>query len=192
MWDMGEVSASARYSRHKYSKLLQVRKLAIKQLSSLDITPLQKVQLGRAYKVASWFIDGCTTLIEDPEVGSLESLASSLGWETAARIAWAARKQPTLREGKITIGTEKWQCTNCSTSASITAVEDLLHDIDIFDTPDSARKIFAKCSACNYRSRAIHVELSSLDSGATHRASVSGSSTKAVKEVFADELKGMY
>lgn len=54
----------------------------------MPLSPIEKILLGRAYKVATWLHEGVTSLVTgDPGSTTLEKLAT-LGWETAARILW--------------------------------------------------------------------------------------------------------
>lgn len=139
-----------------------IRALSIKSLSSLPepLRALQKVQLGLQFKIREWVIEGCTALIlpslappassadldsvaspssaATSEPLSLSVLASHLGWETAARIAWISRSaalsllhsptsqlhstvfnSPQARRGKTAlIPPQIWRCGNCTLSGN--------------------------------------------------------------------------
>lgn len=126
MWDMPKVSHS-RWARAKrfltlfhVAPLAQVRKLAIEKLSSFGLSSTENVILGRTYKVRRWFLSGCQSLVEDRDPNSgLDSLASSFGWEFAARLAWAARLLPASGHSSVLTSTSpkqlNWVCASCST-----------------------------------------------------------------------------
>ncbi|KAJ3536486.1 hypothetical protein NMY22_g6022 [Coprinellus aureogranulatus] len=70
LWDMQEVAG-----------------IAIAKLSSFDLSPVEKVKLGKAHGVATWLKEGYAALL-----GSLSDIAlpelALLGWEAACRILW--------------------------------------------------------------------------------------------------------
>ncbi|EAU90792.2 hypothetical protein CC1G_09269 [Coprinopsis cinerea okayama7 len=73
------------------ARLIQVREMAIKRLSLLQVTPIEKIQLGREHRVSCWFLDGmkalATEISRDSEGGiSVDSIAAQIGWEAAARV----------------------------------------------------------------------------------------------------------
>ncbi|KAJ3531500.1 hypothetical protein NMY22_g8127 [Coprinellus aureogranulatus] len=99
-------------------------KLSTMELSSSALTPLDKVDLGRSYKVAAWVIEGCTALVEDADNLNLDSL-SALGWETAARICWISREYTiatlsSQREAKGigSIPPTIWICGKCNATGN--------------------------------------------------------------------------
>ncbi|KAJ3536805.1 hypothetical protein NMY22_g5869 [Coprinellus aureogranulatus] len=111
MWDMQKAS-------------IRIRSLCIRELSSSALTPLDKVDLGRSYKVAAWVIEGCTALVEDADNLNLDSL-SALGWETAARICWISREYTiatlsSQREAKGigSIPPTIWICGKCNATGN--------------------------------------------------------------------------
>ncbi|RXW21149.1 hypothetical protein EST38_g4696 [Candolleomyces aberdarensis] len=174
--------------------MAQFRELAIGKLSSLNLTPIQNLQLGKTYKVASWIVEGYTALLQDTQTISLDDLGASLGWETAARILWAAKKFKTKRF--VVIGREAWQCLRCSRSGTLLAAGSLLrpvfaiqnHEEDVYEDSyeDSTGEPSLECSECPYSGNRIQVELSTLE------GSGPDSFSAAVREVFAEELKAAY
>ncbi|KAH6908522.1 hypothetical protein BKA70DRAFT_1038176, partial [Coprinopsis sp. MPI-PUGE-AT-0042] len=64
----------------------QVRQLAIKQLSGLDLSPMEKVLFAREYRVLKWLAEGVSTLAAGFSEYKFEDIAKELGWETTARI----------------------------------------------------------------------------------------------------------
>jgi hypothetical protein len=82
------------------------------------------VKLGRLYKVPDWIIAGCTALVADAGNLNLEAL-STLGWETAARVAWISREYAMAglsghrtAAGIGAIPPAIWRCGNCSATGN--------------------------------------------------------------------------
>ena len=66
----------------------QIRTYAVHRLSTdFVLSPVEKILLVRAHKVAAWLNEGVTGLVGSDPRSSLDDLAT-LGWETAARILW--------------------------------------------------------------------------------------------------------
>ncbi|KAF8814170.1 hypothetical protein BYT27DRAFT_6339898 [Phlegmacium glaucopus] len=69
-------------------RMKQIRKYAIHWLSTNGaLAPIEKVQLARAHKVATWLEEGLTSLVDGVHRLTREELAT-LGWETSALILW--------------------------------------------------------------------------------------------------------
>ncbi|TEB37007.1 hypothetical protein FA13DRAFT_1727346, partial [Coprinellus micaceus] len=102
----------------------KIRILCIEELSSSNLTHIEMVKLGRQYKVTTWIIEGCTALVADADSLNLEGL-STLGWETAARVAWISREfaMAALSGHRTAAGIGAippaiWRCGNCSTTGN--------------------------------------------------------------------------
>ncbi|KAH6897820.1 hypothetical protein BKA70DRAFT_1032109, partial [Coprinopsis sp. MPI-PUGE-AT-0042] len=67
-------------------QMSKVRKLAIDNLSELEMTPIEKIALGREFRVADWVSSGAKSLATLKEDFPLQEVANVLGWETTARI----------------------------------------------------------------------------------------------------------
>ncbi|KAJ3536485.1 hypothetical protein NMY22_g6025 [Coprinellus aureogranulatus] len=66
----------------------EVASLAIEKLSAVEMTPIEKVRLGKAHGVPEWLRDGYASLVAAISLSSLEEL-EPLGLQTACRILWA-------------------------------------------------------------------------------------------------------
>ncbi|KAH6906479.1 hypothetical protein BKA70DRAFT_409548 [Coprinopsis sp. MPI-PUGE-AT-0042] len=69
----------------------KIRSLAISKLAWVGLTSMEKIRLGREYRVANWFSEGVSELALSRDMTasySIDDLAQTLGWETAARILW--------------------------------------------------------------------------------------------------------
>ncbi|KAG5634006.1 hypothetical protein H0H81_003941 [Sphagnurus paluster] len=73
----------------------KIRDYAIHWLSTdMVLSPIEKIVLARAHKVAVWLHEGVTSLVEsNDETPTLKELAP-LGWETAAQILWIRNYLP--------------------------------------------------------------------------------------------------
>jgi hypothetical protein len=95
----------------------QIRKYAIHKLSTdFILSPIEKVDLGRAHRIATWMEEGVTSLVKSDIKPTLHDLAT-LGWETAARILWIRddfTPVKILRFRKDAI-----KCGNCSSSSRL-------------------------------------------------------------------------
>jgi hypothetical protein len=61
--------------------------------TDVALSPIEKILLARAHKVASWLDEGVTSLTADESGSTLKDLAA-LGWETAAQILWIRDSNP--------------------------------------------------------------------------------------------------
>ncbi|KAJ3534854.1 hypothetical protein NMY22_g6737 [Coprinellus aureogranulatus] len=101
LWDMQEVAG-----------------IAIAKLSGFDLSPVEKIKLGKAHGVATWLKEGYAALL-----GSLSDIAlpelALLGWETACRILWVrdelARARTAVPAGASAYWIESTDltCTHC-------------------------------------------------------------------------------
>lgn len=64
---------------------LDIRKLAIQELSKMEISTVDKIILARDCKVAEWLLSGYNELAKRSETISLDE-AARLGWEATVRI----------------------------------------------------------------------------------------------------------
>ncbi|KAJ6456081.1 hypothetical protein C8R45DRAFT_1034851 [Mycena sanguinolenta] len=84
-------------------RFLEARDLAIKQLDiRSDLTPVERIVLGRQYDIAAWLRKGYSALAQRSRTGISPEEASQIGWETAFRIC--AAREAKLRStavGKI-------------------------------------------------------------------------------------------
>ncbi|RXW20475.1 hypothetical protein EST38_g5377 [Candolleomyces aberdarensis] len=168
------------------------RALAIEALSSLSLPPLDKIKLEFTYLVASWLIEGCVSLIENPSYATLETQAVHLGWKTAARIAYAGQQAYRLpSDGKVTISCDKFQCSECG-ATGLGLAEAVCWD-NGFGPARTVEQV--DCYTCDHAGRTVDVEITDLTTGASNEdvRRVLGMKAvwDAVKDVFADELKGM-
>jgi len=69
----------------------EARSQSIQKLSELDISPAEKIVLGKKYHIPAWLKEGVDALIKSEEVMTREELlenAKIVGWET---MAWVLR-----------------------------------------------------------------------------------------------------
>lgn len=65
------------------------RKQSIQKLSKLELSPINKIVLGREHRVLAWLKEGYDALIKREEVITAEELveyATAVGWDTMARV----------------------------------------------------------------------------------------------------------
>jgi hypothetical protein len=125
MWDMRKVRIMVLGPGPRIANSPpKIRILCIEELSSSKLTHIEMVKLGRQYKVTTWIIEGCTALVADADSLNLEGL-STLGWETAARVAWISREfaMAALSGHRTAAGIGAippaiWRCGNCSTTGN--------------------------------------------------------------------------
>ena len=95
----------------------QIRMYAIHRLSTdFILSPLEKIHLARAHKVATWMDEGVLSLVNSNPRPMLDELAT-LGWETAAQILW-------IRDHLLPMNTLRFRidgikCRNCLSSTSL-------------------------------------------------------------------------
>lgn len=153
---------------------MQVRSLCINEISLLEPSAVDKVKLGTLYKVSSWVVEGCTSLVDDSENLALETLAQ-LGWETAAKIAWISRQaalalpSPKKLAGIGSIPPQVWRCGCCSATGNFQS---------------------AYCFACRTHASNLTVDLSEIAVDVTMSSSRS-KIADMVKATFRDELSQM-
>ena len=99
----------------------QIRKYAIHKLSTdFVLSPIEKIHLSRAHKVATWLTEGVTSLVNDPE--PTFDVFATLGWETAARILWirdhSSRPQSLMSSNTLYFKRGDINCGNCWSSSS--------------------------------------------------------------------------
>lgn len=77
---------------------MKIRKLSLESMYTANIPPLELVRVGQQYNVASLFVEGMTTLLENllHNVITAEELNDSLGLETTDK---AIRSVAILAEG---------------------------------------------------------------------------------------------
>jgi len=99
--------------------MTKIRNYAIHRLSTdVALSPVEKILLARAHKVATWLDEGVTSLTSGDPKPTLESLAT-LGWETAARILWIRDSSPFLATSNTSFRADSMKCGYCSSSASL-------------------------------------------------------------------------
>ncbi|KAJ3503637.1 hypothetical protein NMY22_g18182 [Coprinellus aureogranulatus] len=191
LWDMPEVQhpfLSATF--HTYwilglGVIIQVASVAIDKLSQFELTPVEKIKLGKEHGVPTWLQEGYTVLVDDLSKASLTEM-TVLGWETAFRILWArdeiARSQATPNSGGYWVEFSQLKCGYCWRNRA------------------QLWPILANASNCNYCSQSysqpggttvIHAPFTSLT--ATTPQILADAKAKLVSdkvaEVFAEELK---
>jgi len=98
--------------------MTKVRNYAIHRLSTdIALSPVEKILLARAHKVAGWLEEGVTNLASGDPSLTLEDVAA-LGWETAARILWINLKD-TSNANVFRLESGAIKCEYCLSSASL-------------------------------------------------------------------------
>ncbi|KAH6908564.1 hypothetical protein BKA70DRAFT_1481806, partial [Coprinopsis sp. MPI-PUGE-AT-0042] len=64
----------------------KARKAAIDQLSALDLSPIEKIQHAREYRVTTWFKEGIAAIANQSGKYKMEELGNALGWKTTALV----------------------------------------------------------------------------------------------------------
>jgi Zn finger protein HypA/HybF involved in hydrogenase expression len=104
--------------------MTKFRNYAIHKLSTdVTLSPVEKIVLARAHKVAPWMEEGVSRLASGDPRSTFEDFAT-LGWETAARILWirdnASRSSPTASNAlHFKFKKDSIKCGNCSSPASV-------------------------------------------------------------------------
>ena len=98
----------------------QIRKYTIHRLSTdFVLSPIEKIHLARAHKVAAWLNEGVTGLVSGGPRASLDDLVT-LGWETAARILWIRDNCHSIMAANTVIfRRDTIRCGSCTSSASL-------------------------------------------------------------------------
>jgi ribosomal protein L37E len=69
------------------NRIIQIREYAIKNLSKLSLSSVEKVALARAHKVSKWLKEGLTEILAESPIPPLDEL-EKLGLKTACRLLW--------------------------------------------------------------------------------------------------------
>ena len=94
----------------------QIREHSIRRLSfDFTLSPIEKMHLARAHKVAIWMHEGVTGLVNGDHKPTLGDLAT-LGWETAARILWIRDNVPS---NALYFKRDDIKCAYCSSLVSL-------------------------------------------------------------------------
>jgi hypothetical protein len=81
----------------------QLRDLAITTLSALSLTPVEKVTLARAHKVAKWLKEGLSEILVQEETLQPDELEAHLGLRTAFHLVWI-RNQLSAKAAQVANG----------------------------------------------------------------------------------------
>ncbi|KAF6743141.1 hypothetical protein DFP72DRAFT_147045 [Ephemerocybe angulata] len=110
--------------------MVVVRKHAIAMLSPLieEHTPIEQVVLGKQFKVASWFTQGCASLASAHKTLDLHSVAKALGWEFVARILriGSSETEPAAIADTVELShaSLKFKCKNCKAPIATSTTTD--------------------------------------------------------------------
>ncbi|KAH6908579.1 hypothetical protein BKA70DRAFT_272563 [Coprinopsis sp. MPI-PUGE-AT-0042] len=96
----------------------KIRDVAIEQLSECALTPIEKIQYSREYRVSKWLVEGVTELASDLADYEVKDLATALGWETTALIL-AIREKVRPKALEATDWAQGWICWNCDNDLHI-------------------------------------------------------------------------
>ncbi|KAH6908580.1 hypothetical protein BKA70DRAFT_272673 [Coprinopsis sp. MPI-PUGE-AT-0042] len=67
-------------------QMAKARKVAIEQLSSLDLSPIERIQYAREYHVSAWLREGIMAIASNVDDYQMEEVGNTLGWQTTALI----------------------------------------------------------------------------------------------------------
>jgi len=103
--------------------MAKIRNYAIHRMSTdVALSPVEKILLARAHKVAAWLDEGINSLTSGDFKPQLESL-TTLGWETAARILWIRDNYNSnhflTASNTLRFRADAVKCGQCSSSASL-------------------------------------------------------------------------
>jgi hypothetical protein len=91
--------------------------MAIRKLSSVQLGPLEKITLAKAYRIPFWLPNAIETLAADIDKYPIEEIAQSLGWEKAARFASAiARSRSQQNLAHDGVHKDRIICWKCKTA----------------------------------------------------------------------------
>ena len=95
--------------------------------SNCDLQDSEKIQLARTYKVASWFEEGISSLVDPGHAPLSDDEMTTLGWKTSALVLWiqinANHDTKFIRFRKDSI-----KCANCASPDSLLQDEDTCHN----------------------------------------------------------------
>lgn len=103
----------------------KVRSSAIKGMSALELSAIEKIRLGREFRVAQWFSQGLEEIASASDTSKypLEDLSGVLGWETAAKILWiiirSSLSSPRTETGIAQVKGSHLRCINGTCSSPI-------------------------------------------------------------------------
>jgi hypothetical protein len=86
-WQMKKVSRFTRTRTRSLKAIIQAREHAIKHLSGMTLTAVEKVVLAQSHKVAKWLTEGLTEIVTEDPIRPFDEL-KSLGLETASLLLW--------------------------------------------------------------------------------------------------------
>ncbi|RXW18432.1 hypothetical protein EST38_g7424 [Candolleomyces aberdarensis] len=127
-WQMKEVSQvvkgtkPSQYRSAKVAAFMQIRDHAINNLSKMTLTPVEKVVLSRAHKVAKWLKEGLSEIVTENPVRALDEL-KALGLETACHLLWirdqTVSRKANAQELTVTLGSLGCHSLNCQAAMFI-------------------------------------------------------------------------
>lgn len=152
--------------------------MAISALYALNLSPVEKVKLGKEHGVEQWLTEGYSALIGDSQQAGLQELAV-LGWETAFRIVWARNElfRPHVPQADgYWVDAQDLVCAWCRIQREVNVVWD----------PSSK-----KCFFCGTVYRADYYNIQFGKHPSTLKLAHAGSGTISLKvdEVFKEELE---
>lgn len=100
--------------------------MAIAQLSNRGLSSLEKIRLGREFRVSKWLSEGVEALSHDAADLKIEAIADAIGWETTARVFSARDAARGLVAKELTTDGEsvplsKMRCIGCQSPPTSTS-----------------------------------------------------------------------
>ncbi|KAH6908527.1 hypothetical protein BKA70DRAFT_1280083 [Coprinopsis sp. MPI-PUGE-AT-0042] len=177
----------------------KIRMLAINKLSSMALSPLEKITLAREYRIPNWLSEAVTDLAKALDTFKIEDLASAIGWETTARIYAvknAAQKgalNQMANEASNSLPISRLRCVGCNkppASPAHTQCSCGGHLCKRVTTPTSA---FAPQFANSTPERVTGYKISEPVAGPQKGSTVEDgpAATAAVHELFKSEIDEM-
>jgi ribosomal protein L37E len=172
----------------------------------MALSPLDKIQLGRAHIFGHWLEEGITSLVDGAQELTREELAT-LGWETAGLIFWIKDRLSRRDSNILSFRKDSIKCGQCTSSASLLSgshncsycgaeLEELTcasvtPSLGTADILVQVQTIM--CSRCGRRFQSDPFFCSSCSATfhRTHNVRVTPkqSSKEVIKEIFGEEIK---
>ncbi|KAH6908504.1 hypothetical protein BKA70DRAFT_1222701 [Coprinopsis sp. MPI-PUGE-AT-0042] len=96
----------------------KIRAQAVEHISALHISPIEKIQHARAYRVSKWLKEGVGALAVHFAEYTTKSLAVDLGWETIGLIL-LVRERAKLAMPEANDWINQWHCCSCGSDIRV-------------------------------------------------------------------------
>ncbi|KAH6908545.1 hypothetical protein BKA70DRAFT_1188980 [Coprinopsis sp. MPI-PUGE-AT-0042] len=155
----------------------KARALAIDQLSTLDLSPIEKIRYARDYHVSAWFKEGIVAIANDFDSYEMDQLGTDVGWKTTALIL-SLRDKAKPKELEQDKWWNHWRCPDCTQGSGV---------IVAFRGAPPAT-FLVKCRDCQTE---LLYSKDPLSTGPSPTSVERNVSQDAVSSVFAEEIKAL-